>query len=59
MMSRALTGTLRGESIRVDKQGPRLDARLMRDEIEMLATEVADHDIRGRFATVIDESGML
>jgi hypothetical protein len=79
MMARALTGTLRGESIRVvsgedfiilktlatrardledarsvvDKQGPRLDPRLMREEIETLATEIADHDIRERFATLM------
>lgn len=37
----------------VDKQRLRLDEKLMGDEIELLATEINDHDIRGRFAAVM------
>ena len=79
MMSRSLSGTLRGQTIRVvtaedfvilktlatrardledarsvvEKQGARLDETLMRHEIEALAVEIEDHDIRGRFAAVM------
>jgi hypothetical protein len=78
VMTRALTGTLRGESLRVvsaedfvilkvlstrsrdledaasvlEKQRDRLDVQLMRDEIEVLATEVSDHDVRARFSSL-------
>jgi len=31
----------------------RLDEQLMRDEIDVLATEITDHDVRGRFLAVL------
>jgi hypothetical protein len=37
----------------VDKQRARLDLALMEREAGLLATEIADHDVAGRFRAVI------
>jgi len=39
----------------VEKQGARLDQSLLEAEIALLADELADHDIRGRFGIVMGE----
>ena len=79
MLARSVTGTLRGEAIRIvspedyvvlkvlatrerdledaasvlEKQRGRLDDALMRAEVELLAAELPDHDVRGRFAAIV------
>jgi hypothetical protein len=40
----------------IEAQRKRLDESLIREEIERLAEEIPDHDIRGRFARLYSGS---